>query len=370
MPPKKISLFVKRKPSRAPKKALPSLIGKSVLAPAPEEATKTSLSTAMSTAMSTAKPQRLIPVQCERTSVPETPAPTAIVQKSGLTIIRKRTEPETSNPKPKPVRERRRRQPKQRPKPGLRTKPKHDDTKAVVHDAPLNQHDQELLNDSDSDSEELEVDLLLMSERDFKKLIKGIKQDVKVSSEARVRIIDDLTVNRDRTLKTIKQLRRNQQDTHEADRQLNVLTKMLAQVKELHTNLGVALSKKEKRRFEKEFKLRFKRLDDEVFQKTIDLTAPKHKRKPEIGMTIWNEGKEQFKTGQGLGAGYSKATAKKEAKTKALITHKRHMDDDMINKLNQNFDSNLTKVNVVQNQPQLLQYQRYNPFTHQRVNYY
>ena len=87
-------------------------------------------------------------------------------------------------------------------------------------------------------------------------------------------------------------------------------------------------------------------------------------------MTIWNEGKEQFKTGQGLGAGYSKATAKKEAKTKALITHKRHMDDDMINKLNQNFDSNLTKVNVVQNQPQLLQYQRYNPFTHQRVNYY
>lgn len=287
------------------------------------------------------------------------------ITKSGITIIKKKSsEPSAVAIKPKKskletkktaIKRQRQRQPRPpRPKPVIDPSPS----------PPTETND----DDDDDDSEIREEITTEEDDKEYRKILKSINPSMTVSLDGaeRENLIEKLETYKYKVGKKLKKNKKHGKNTEKYQKQLKVIVKLLNDVKHADNELKFAHNKEERRKIIHDFRKKFKKLKQEEFEKTVDLTAPKEEREPEPSYVLWDKSKKTVFADNS----YKEQDARKTKKVLAQITKKSRMDDDMINKIERNKDNNFNKINVNMNHQNLLAYRKYDPFTYHGLTVY
>ena len=223
-----------------------------------------------------------------------------------------------------------------------KTDEKSDDT----DDEPDSEHDE---NDFDDD-------------HDYEKTLKGINID-------KAKNVEDVIDKLEYVIYVLKKIIKKGKDVRKHKSVLVNVQKMLGKIKKHEAEKGEEHWFKIKDEIERKFKKEKKKLSKKVFKKTIDLTAPKEDRDPEVGVTLWKHGKDVVFKDKKYTTLDSKSERKYDRRFKKFNKLK-HMNSDEQDKLDRKKSQNFNKYNVIHHHNKLLAYQQYNPMNYNGRYYY
>ena len=184
---------------------------------------------------------------------------------------------------------------------------------------------------------------------------------ISLTGEQKEKLIDDLESKKYRIKKRYKK-----NPTREIKDELREVCRLLANVKECDAVEKVGKNVAHKDTLSKAFKKKHKKLLLSDFNKIIDLTGRKEERKPDISTEqIWHRSKSViFKNKT-----YRTAPREKEHKFKQKMTLKQ-MPKHMRNNLKSSMDGNLRSYHIRENRPEMIRYQKYNPYSYNGLSGY
>ncbi len=178
-------------------------------------------------------------------------------------------------------------------------------------------------------------------------------------------------LSREQLIYQLETLRYKLRNKLEADPYNNTIIKyynnvalIICDVKEKDIGNKVEINEQEKQKIIDSFKQKFKKMEEKQFARVVDLTAPKEERKPEVGFTIWDKSKKVIYKDKD----YKKPTNMVSRKFNKFNIQK-SMDDTMVKQLDERLEKNLHKYNIIEQYPQVLKYQTYNPMTYDGVKW-
>lgn len=178
----------------------------------------------------------------------------------------------------------------------------------------------------------------------------GVEDDdtVAISQDQREHMLYVLETSKQRVQKKLKHVKQGSSEEQKLLMSLRETRRLISSVKKCDIWDKIYTDRTRTKALVKEFLNKYKGMTKDDFLKIVDLTAPKHKRKPEESLQIMKKHKMRGKKHH-----TTKRATKEERKKikKQFAARLRKFDDDMLKELTNSYDENVFVYKVRQENP-------------------